>query len=243
MAEEIRRLAPDILLLQECFAARELGHDTTAALSSATGFHSAHCPGRRKVRLCEGAEAVSTSGLSVLSRHPIQRWRTVPLPSDPRDGERAALFVEIDHPACPILAVSLHLTHLRDAQTLRRRQFETIMAELAGVSPAILVIVGGDFNATADAAEFANVDSPNGARLVDCRKLAGVPAAVTCAEANHGDGACIDHILMRVVNDMEAWQTIAVATVLDQPDPETGLLASDHFGVKASMIVNAHQPM
>jgi endonuclease/exonuclease/phosphatase family metal-dependent hydrolase len=125
MAEEVGHQDPDILLLQECFAAPQLGYDTTAALAGATGFHSASWPGRRKVRLCEGAEAVSTSGLAVLSRHPIRRWRIVPLPSDPRDGERAALFAEIDHPAGTILVVSLHLTHLRDAQALRRQQFES----------------------------------------------------------------------------------------------------------------------
>jgi endonuclease/exonuclease/phosphatase family metal-dependent hydrolase len=237
MAEEVGRLGPDILLLQECFAASKLGYDTTAALAGATGFHSASWAGRRKVRLCEGAEAVSTSGLAVLSRHPIRRWRTVPLPSDPRDGERAALFAEIDHPAGTILAVSLHLTHLLDAQALRRRQFESIMTELAGVSPATIVIVGGDFNAAADAEEFVNVNSPSGSRLVDCRRLAGLPAAATCAV--NGDGVCIDHILVRVWKDMEDWRVVGVSTVLDRPDPETGLLASDHFGVKASIILNS----
>ena len=234
MAEEVGRLDLDILLLQECFAAPELGHDTTAALAGATGFHSANWAGRSKVRLCEGAEAVSTSGLAVLSRHPIRRWRTVPLPSDPRDGERAALFAEIDHPAGAILAVCLHLTHLRDAQALRRRQFESIMTELAGVSPATMVIVGGDFNAAADAAEFMNAKSPSGGRLVDCRQLAGLPAAATCA--GNGDGACIDHILVRVWQDMEDCRVVNVSTVLDRPAPETGLLASDHFGVRASIV-------
>ncbi|HTJ89843.1 MAG TPA: endonuclease/exonuclease/phosphatase family protein [Acidocella sp.] len=236
MAEEVGRLDPDILLLQECFAAPELGHDTTAALAGATGFNSVSWPGRRKTRLCEGAEAVSTSGLAVLSRHPIRQWRTVPLPSDPRDGERAALFAEIDHPAGTILAVSLHLTHLRDAQALRGRQFESVMMELAGVSPATFVIVGGDFNAAADAEEFVNANAPSGSRLVDCRRLAGAPAAATCP--GNGDGACIDHILVRIREDMEDCKVLGVSTVLDRPDPETGLLASDHFGVKASIVLN-----
>jgi endonuclease/exonuclease/phosphatase family metal-dependent hydrolase len=161
----------------------------------------------------------------------------VSLPSDPRDGERAALFAEIDHPTGTILAVSLHLTHLRDAQALRRRQFESIMTELAGVSPATTVIVGGDFNAAADAEEFVNAHSPSGGRLVDCRRLAGLPAAATCA--GDGDDACIDHILVRVWKDREDWRVVSVSTVLDRPDPKTGLLASDHFGVKASMILNS----
>ncbi len=241
MAEEVRRLDPDILLLQECFAAPELGHDTTAALADATGFHSANWPGRKKIRLCDGAEAVSTSGLAVLSRYPIRRWWALELPSDPRDGERAALFAEIDHPAGAILAVSLHLTHLRDAQALRRLQFEAILAELADVPPATLAIVGGDFNAAPDAEEFVNLHAPGGGRLVDCRRLVGVPTAVTCA--GNGDGACIDHIFMRVWKDEEASLVTGVSVVLDRADPETGLLASDHFGVKASIIVNANLPV
>ncbi len=238
MAEEVGRLDPDILLLQECFVAPDLGYDTGAALAGATGFHSARWAGREKVRPCDGAEAVSTSGLAVLSRHPIRSRRTVPLPSDPRDGERAALFADIDHPAGSILAVSLHLTHLLDAQALRRRQFESVMTELAGVSAARIVIVGGDFNAAAE--EFAHVDAPGGGRLVDCRQLAGLPAAATCpGNGDGGDGACIDHIFLRVGNDREDCRVAGVSTVLDRPDPETGLLASDHFGVKASIILNA----
>jgi endonuclease/exonuclease/phosphatase family metal-dependent hydrolase len=235
MVEEVTRLDPDILLLQECFVAPALGYDTAAALAGAMGFHSASWAGRGKIRLCEGVEAVSTSGLAVLSRHPIRKWWAVMLPSDPRDGDRAALFAEIDHPAGTILAVSLHLTHLRDAQALRRRQFETIMTELAGVSPATFVIVGGDFNAASDAEEFANANFPSGARLVDCRQLAGVRGETTCA--GHGDGACIDHIFVRV--DAEDCKVVDLSTVLDRADPETGLLASDHFGVMASMILNA----
>jgi endonuclease/exonuclease/phosphatase family metal-dependent hydrolase len=238
MAEEIGRLDPDILLLQECFAAPGLGHDTEAALGRATGFHSVNWAGRGKLRFCEGAEADSTSGLAVLSRYPIRGSRIVALPSDPRDGERAALFAEIEHPAGSILAVCLHLTHLSDAEALRRRQFETVMAELAGVPPAMMVLVGGDFNAAADAEEFVNVDSPGG-RLVDCRRLAGLPAAATCA--GNGD-ACIDHIFMRVGQDVAEWRVADVAIVLDRPDPETGLLASDHFGVKASVILGPINP-
>ena len=239
MAEEVGRLDPDILLLQECFAAPEFGHDTAASLAGATGFHSVCWAGRRKARVCEGVEADSISGLAVLSRYPIRRWRTVELPSDPRDGDRAALFAEIDHPAGTVLAVSLHLTHLRDAQALRRRQFESVMGELAGVSPETLAIVGGDFNAASDAEEFANVTSPSGGRLVDCRRLAGLPAAATYVGDDNGDGICIDHILALVYKDVEDWIVSGVSTVLDRPDPETGLLASDHFGVEVSMILNS----
>jgi hypothetical protein len=53
------------------------------------------------------------------------------------------------------------------------------------------------------------------------------------------DGACIDHIFMRVWKDEETSIVSGVSVVLDRTDPETGLLASDHFGVKASILVNA----
>jgi hypothetical protein len=49
MVEEVGQLDPDILLLQECFAAPELGHDTAAALAGAMGFQSANWPGRKKI--------------------------------------------------------------------------------------------------------------------------------------------------------------------------------------------------
>jgi endonuclease/exonuclease/phosphatase family metal-dependent hydrolase len=106
------------------------------------------------------------------------------------------------------------------------------MKELAGWAAA-MVIIGGDFNAAADADEFLAVQPPSGSVLVDCRRLAGVPAAATCA--GDGDGACIDHILMLVSKDRQDCMMVSVSNVLDRPDPETGLMASDHFGVKMSI--------
>lgn len=60
-------------------------------LANALSMWSAVLPLRRKRRRIDGVETDSSSGLAVLSRLPILAQRAVPLTSDPRDGERAAL--------------------------------------------------------------------------------------------------------------------------------------------------------
>jgi endonuclease/exonuclease/phosphatase family metal-dependent hydrolase len=220
MTEGLSALAPDILLLQECLAAPEAGLDTARSLARSLGLHQAVWPGRPKPRTVEGVTVDSTSGVAVLSRFPIRNIRILDLPADPRDGERAALMAELDHPDGPILAVSLHLTHLPDALTLRGRQLATILTALPSDLPAIL---GGDFNAGLDAPEFRDLPRP----VEDCRHLAGVPALPTLAGS---DTACLDHILLTGTR----FTAGSVDRVLDRPDAD-GILPSDHFGLQAML--------
>ena len=229
MSEEVRNVGPDILLLQECFTAPSIGLDTAASLAAVSDYRVASWLGRSKVRTCEGIEATSTSGLAVLSRHPIVSSWAIDLPSDPRDGDRAALFAEINHRDGVVLVVSLHLTHLRDGDALRRQQFDCVVNELRR-TPASRVIVGGDFNATPDKG-FMTADLPNG-RLVDSRLLSGATPTSTLVR---GD-ACIDHILMLApAGRKKDVNGVSVTTAFDRPDPINGVLPSDHFGVRVTI--------
>jgi len=225
-SDELQRIQPDIVLLQECFAAPALGLDTAATLTEATSLHVATWLGRRKVRACEGRQAESTSGLAILSRHPIVSTRVVHLPSDPRDGDRAALFAEIDHPVGRIVAVSLHLTHLADGDALRMQQFDTVVASLVEIDPKTVVIVGGDFNASPH--ERFEADLPHG-RLVDCRKLSAEAPTSTMV----GGDVCVDHILF--MDPTGRLTSAETSNALVSPDPETGVTASDHYGFRASI--------
>jgi endonuclease/exonuclease/phosphatase family metal-dependent hydrolase len=234
MVEQLGLLSPDVLLLQECVHAPDLGHDTAGTIARELGLHVARWSGRFKRRLCEGEEAFSTSGVAVLSRAPIRDWRTVLLPDDPRDGERAMLFAKIDHPAGPIVAAALHLTHLHDARPLRGRQFASALAAMPPSSAKAMVVLGGDFNAPADAPEFRDARLSGDDDLVDCRLLAGVPARPTLVGG--GKGACLDHILVLIRQDVTNHRVLTVSNVLDQPDPQLGLLASDHLGVMATFM-------
>jgi hypothetical protein len=75
MAEEIGRLDPDILLLQECFAAAELGYDTTAAPAGATGFHSASWAGfARKHPPSDGQAGAAGTNLLMMDTARLHHW-------------------------------------------------------------------------------------------------------------------------------------------------------------------------
>jgi hypothetical protein len=50
----------------------------------------------------------------------------------------------------------------------------------------------------------------------------------------HGD-ACIDHILWLAPQDGDRLKVQSVSIVFDWADPESGILASDHFGVRVSI--------
>ena len=133
MAEGLAELAPDVVALQEVLLAPALGCDTAAFLADALGLPAVTLPLRRKRRVVEGRAADSWSGLAVLSRRPILSHRTIPLPDDPRDGERAALAVELDLDGIRVTVVTLHLTHLADGDALRRRQWDAIAAATAEI--------------------------------------------------------------------------------------------------------------
>ena len=79
------------------------------------------------------------------SRRPFVESRTVALPSDDRDGDRVAQIAHIDWEGGAIIA-NLHLTHLRDAGELRRRQLETLLAHESMQDAERHAILCGDFN-------------------------------------------------------------------------------------------------
>src|SRR5262249_4917077 len=111
------------IALQEVLAASEAGYDTAAHLAKELGLNAAVLPLRRKRRAVEGQDLDCTAGLAVLSRRPICGERRVGLPTDSRDGERGALIIELEG---GLTIACLHLTHLADADELRRRQWRSI---------------------------------------------------------------------------------------------------------------------
>lgn len=182
MAAYLEALQPDIVALQEVLIAPELGHDTAAYLASALGMKVAAVPLRRKRRDIEGRTVDSWSGLAVLSRRPVSRSKTILLPTDPRDGERAALAVEIDG----LAVICLHLTHLQDAGDLRNRQMAAVF-EAARENAGMLI--AGDFNEVAEALPL------EGTGFSDCRVSLGLPPVPTLVGGGRSD--CIDLVLHR----------------------------------------------
>ena len=183
MAEGLERLDPDVVLLQEVLDAPTLGLHTGHVLARHLRLNAVNLPLREKKRTVEGRQVDSRSGLAVLSRHPVRASLSIPLPSDAKDGERAALVVEIVSPHGPLTVTNLHLTHLDDAD-LRRRQLAAAqqVAKRPGTS-----LIGGDFNAEVDSFPL------RGSGWSDCRTELGQPRRSTLV--GQPDGPCLDHLL------------------------------------------------
>lgn len=219
MSTGLAALAPDLVALQEVFIAPDLGGDTAAFLAQALGMHKAVLPLRRKQRLVEGRSVESWSGLAVLSREPILAQRVITLPSDPRDGERAALAVDLAWEGLRIILVALHLTHLGDAAPLRRRQWERIVAATADVPT---VLAAGDFNATAD----SFLDD---GRFQDCRRHLGLVPRPTLVGGGASD--CLDHIFF---SGGGALVPVGCHDAMTAPNLDAA--ASDHCAVFADFV-------
>lgn len=183
MARGLEDLAPDVVLLQEVLDAPALGLHTGHALGRHLGLNVVNLPLREKKRVVEGRSVDSRSGLAVLSRHPVRATLSIPLPSAPQDGERAALVVEINAPHGPTTVTNLHLTHLDDPG-LRRRQLEA--AQRVAKRPGT-ALIGGDFNAHVEAFMLS------GSGWRDCRsELGHAPRSTLVGQP---DGPCLDHLL------------------------------------------------
>jgi endonuclease/exonuclease/phosphatase family metal-dependent hydrolase len=214
MAEGLRAENPDIVLLQEALRAPEVRLDTAAYLAETLGMDYVAWHGRHKRRMIEGQEFDCTSGVAILSRVPIVASRIIALPSNPADGERAALSVRIGQ----VEYVSLHLTHLADGAALRRIQLETILRQIDN-GPALL---GGDFNAEPASILF------DGLPMADCRTLAGIGAVPTC------ECRCIDHVMA------VGWSPVIDDVRLVLTEAADGIVPSDHAGLAADFGLPLH---
>jgi endonuclease/exonuclease/phosphatase family metal-dependent hydrolase len=206
MASVLAELAPDAVALQEVFRAPDIKFDTAAHLAAALGMNVCALPLRRKRRVIGTFAVDSTSGLALLSRAPIRSSRAVPLTSDPRDGERAALIAELDG----LTVAVVHFTHLADSDDLRRRQFDTVVDALA-TAPTVVMV--GDFNAPVEVFQLGRT------RFRDCRTACGLPPVPTVVNGRAED--CIDQVLVAGEWEPIAWRTVPHA------------YASDHFAVVA----------
>jgi endonuclease/exonuclease/phosphatase family metal-dependent hydrolase len=221
ITEQLTPLDCDILCLQEVYGAEQGTPSTFERISASTGLQGFHSPARFKHR--QGRW--SSSGLSVLSRWPIQAAVSITLPSDLLDGERIAQRVDIDTPHGPLRIINLHLTHLAgpEAARLRQAQLEEIhhQALILWTGP---IVFAGDFNA-----------SP-GERALEV--LLGRPDYQSSADRlsdtstlMEGTAKVIDLIVLRGIGH---WDLTAAETVLAAYDRD-GVYPSDHKGVMATI--------
>ena len=234
MTAEACRLRPDILLLQEAFAAPSLGLDTAAHLARALGYGFAVAPARAKPRLFEGAAVDSVSGLAVLSRGDIRSSRTVPLSDDARDGERISQVVELVLDGLRLLLVNMHLVYLPDCDDLRRVEMEETFAALPPLDDYDAAILAGDFNCAPDSAPIRWLLEESGLRIADACAAAGADF-ITREQGSTRPAMRMDDIFLLETGKESRFRVDRVERVFQTPDPTLGILPSDHYGVLATL--------
>ncbi len=221
ITEQLTPLNCDVICLQEVYGTDDSTPSTFERISASTGLQGFNSPARFKQR--QGRW--SSSGLSVLSRWPIQAAELIALPSDPLDGERIAQRVEIDTPHGALRVINLHLTHLNgpDAARLRQAQLDEIHHQaLIGWSGPI--VFAGDFNASPDEAALqVLLGQPD----YSCSaNLLGNTSTLI-----EGAAKMIDLIILR---ENGHWSIETAETVLAERD-RYGISPSDHKGVLVTL--------
>jgi endonuclease/exonuclease/phosphatase family metal-dependent hydrolase len=239
LAEEAFELRPDILLCQEVFREESGGLDTYAALQKSLQMDASWAPARYKRRASEGREVAGWSGMAAFSVRPWTYVDALELPMDPLDGDRVAQVGLLELERFSIVVANVHLTHLRGAESLRRRQIECVLQHpLMRMTQAIRLICG-DFNAFPDSRLIT--DLLNSQAYGDIRDAfvsgGGAEDRTTVPEREAGaPGRCVDYILsLAAASDTHPLFTSAAVT-FKRRHPSRGMLPSDHFGVAATMV-------
>lgn len=238
--EGIRRLAPDIIGLQEILA-HESGSQATA-IAEGLGYEAAY-------GLASDLGGGFHFGNAVLSRFPIAASRVFPLPTGGTDESRSLLLAEI---ASPHGKLPFFVTHLnwkfhhgvaREAQVQAIAEHIKREAPIRGVPPILV----GDFNAEPDAAEIRflrGLQSLGGKStyLADCFGQVGEGPGFTFdatqnpfAAPTHEYPRRIDYIFVRGPNNQAQGKPLSAKVVFDEI--AEGVAASDHYGVYAEISI------
>ncbi|AYL94462.1 endonuclease/exonuclease/phosphatase family protein [Mucilaginibacter celer] len=240
LARQLKELKPHIIACQECFYSEEAKADTLKFLAAELDMNYCFLPGRSKKRLFEGHLVNSTSGLGVLSLYPLSKFKQIDLPVVPEDNDRKAFTVSVSLPvATNILLTTTHLTHLGHAHGLRERQAEALAAFVSTDASHPYHIICGDFNATPDSDEVKAFLAKS--RAIDCYTAGNGTEphySLTDAYYKANKQICIDQIFSLPLPNGGYPTFINSAVTLNVPDDESGLYASDHFGITTTLVID-----
>lgn len=236
MAEMFKRIRPDIIALQEVFSCPETGDDTGEFLAKKLHLNCFSLKIRKKNRPFKGANLMSSSGLTVLSRYMVTGIN-FELPSDPRDGERYAQSVLIDVSGHRVHLINTHLTHLRDQDALRCSQMLTILQNVEAQSNGNCSILCGDFNAELSSPELQRAIEKSILIIADTYPLGnGEEPRNSLLPVNgkqRGRNRCIDFILS--ASRRGAGNIFSHAQCIGNIPDASGNYPSDHCGFSIDM--------
>ena len=244
---QLRDLAPDVVAMQECRPLDGVTGRTTAdVLAAELGMHAHYA---MAVQWSGGQE-----GLALITRAPLRVVARLELP-EPRPTEaRILLSGEVDTPAGPIWVHTTHLHYRLDDGVARERHVAAIDAAIRArrtdTSPPQLLC--GDFNAPPDADEIRFL---RGLHTLEGRRTHFQDAWLRSHGEQLGHTWSSENELTRPLRSLDIDRRIdyVFATsrkkdgrgtvkdcriVLAERD-DTGICASDHYGVMAVVQVGA----
>ncbi len=230
MAEGLRALAPDLILLQEVFATIDGARNTGTFLAESLQMHCCFQPARKKIRGSQDGDVQSYSGLAVLSHQPHLAQGLLGLPCDSRDGDRWAQWLNLRLRDQRLMVINTHLTHLASEESLRQQQLEVIVSFAATKAGNGLVMMGGDLNTGSGEPAMNWLESQQILPAFNAwRETEAYPVSGTLV--GEDDNACIDHLLRFSPAESKSnihWSRCF--TALGEAD-DTGTHASDHLAV------------
>jgi endonuclease/exonuclease/phosphatase family metal-dependent hydrolase len=238
LLRQLKFINPDIIVCQECFKTADNTIDTIAYLAEGLNMDALFTPARFKKRKIGNGIWDSFSGLGILSRYPVELTEELDLPSNNEDGGRVAQFSKIKISRYNSLVIAnIHLSFLAGAEELRIQQLHRILKRLQEYKEVDYKLVCGDFNCEIDSPEIISIK--NTFNIVDCYSAGeGIePRSSKISEDGYQLNKCVDHIfcLVEPTTDFPAFTKSEI--ILNQPDEESGIYPSDHFGISTTLII------
>jgi len=215
---ELQRLSPDAILLQEVLQDTGLPNQAET-LAERLGY-------RYRFFSVDPPERARRYGNAILTRD-------APLASEeakltPLDDYRNAGYVHVRIDGRPLAVYVTHLHHTAEGAAIRARQIDDLRAFVAATRGDAPVLIGGDFNTRADAAELASLTDAYADGYAAAHPGEAVDASARSTLNTHVGHAPlrIDHVFFQ----RDAFRVVEARIILDRADAG-GAWPSDHYGV------------
>ena len=225
----------DILCCQEAFATDDDRYNTAAVLAKDLGMTCSFSAARRKKRLFQGKHIECTSGMAILTG--ADTWMlysgSFSLPESKKDRGRVAQFAVIRKNGNTILVINVHLSHLQNGRTLRRKQMREVLLHASLERPYAAVIICGDFNAAPEEDDLKVLRKHAGYLVYDGFSAGGGdPETSTMVTGPTENRKRVDHIfvLEKKKNPVARLAMKNSRLILNRQDAN-GIFPSDHYGV------------
>jgi endonuclease/exonuclease/phosphatase family metal-dependent hydrolase len=227
LVKELKKMKPDIILLQEALQTNHCNYNTALSISQALNYNYYTTLSRYKMRIVEGVEMLSYSNQAIVSVMPVNFEKNLELPTHEKDGDRHAQLISFRYGEKNILIINIHLTYLKDASDIRKKQLEYIVNNICEYKYHDAILIGGDFNCRIDEAIEGLNNNDFLAKDTFFKNSGGIDYTMSGLKGNYK----IDHIIQLLPQSLEELPIISSEVVFENFDKEYNVKISDHNGV------------